>query len=1094
MRRKIAIFITLMILLTSLPVNSFGSSNIINDWNQDTDYGTNPTVKTFVTFENNSIIDMVRVYHKNPKGNISITLKNSTNTYTINNLINTESFGGSKEYKIYRVDNPYTYVKAGTYEVISSEPSTWIHNSATGRRGFLVINASAIYISDASDIEGIISIEDEDPMIIEPEAETPIIVKPEVKAPSSKDDSAVVFLKIGNPSMYINQVEKEIDPGRNTVPTLKDGRTLLPIKALIEGLGGTVEWYGNERKVSIKLNNNHIETWIGSKTYKINGVSKTMDVAPVIINSRTMVPLRFVAQNLNATVHWEGTQKVVMVAYYGSTATVQTINADNNSYYIGDISKAYLINYEDKVNVYIPKNTLSKPDEITITPLSLKGVDTSIAKVLYSYDISIGNQHEFKNDLTIRFPYDKSKMDKNYSDELQLFAVTHNETTKKLENVPFEVVSSTGLFFIETNHLSAKTVFTMDTKGQYFVTTVQNNNLTKTDKPEDSSGYFQSFVTALNENVITPISNQVAKTTKPAVDFVTDFIDSTLSATRGWTTAIKLGLNQQDYIIYVAGKFAIVYDDDTDYEDIEDAFGYLKKNYANYVSSFGSSLIDNPTYAQVLNYKKDGEVISVPENKISKVVPDPIKDLAYALNEYEKRLAAIGIEVKSSTEGYVPIYVLPTYRQAFDETVNAIYSGMHISEASYSCTETIVQNVTHELFHYIQYNKYYGKNNLASALASMAGNDWINEATAEYVSVVKGLNKSLIKNPNNRNMKDAFYSEEISKSSDPHYYQSAYFIEYLVDKEGLNLNDFMTFYAKQSNTTQSLYPEEIIQDYFAEELRNEDDTTDLYAKFLAYMLLTNEGPNKTSEIHKTKINQATESLFVATKNKWEQSLASAAYTPKILAVELPKAGAYSSTYMATVPCSKNQVIYVYSLDNNKKVVNPVPIKVFKGYSDNNLSITVPANTTKTIYFISISSEEVSPLNKILMMESENITTVKQELYVERGMITDPDTNESYEGVVYCEGNVELELEGFDSVKNLVYEWNLGDGNTTTTNNNKLSYTYKDLTEAYRKSLSNPFLQVGFYDVSVTVYRRVDGDLEYWFTALGAVNLSGFSLQ
>jgi hypothetical protein len=50
--------------------------------------------------------------------------------------------------------------------------------------------------------------------------------------------------------MTVNGVKKEIDPGRGTVPVIVKGRTLVPIRAIIEELGGTIGWDGNERKVT----------------------------------------------------------------------------------------------------------------------------------------------------------------------------------------------------------------------------------------------------------------------------------------------------------------------------------------------------------------------------------------------------------------------------------------------------------------------------------------------------------------------------------------------------------------------------------------------------------------------------------------------------------------------------------------------------------------------------------------------------------------------------------------------------------------------------------------------------------------------------
>jgi outer membrane protein assembly factor BamB len=129
-----------------------------------------------------------------------------------------------------------------------------------------------------------------------------------------------IILQIGNPYMTVNGVSQEIDPGRGTKPIIKNARTIIPIRAIVEALGGTVEWDGTAKKVTITLKNTTIELWIGKPQAKVNGVLKWIDesnhnVAPEIINSRTMLPLRFVAENLGADVVWDGTTKTITITY-----------------------------------------------------------------------------------------------------------------------------------------------------------------------------------------------------------------------------------------------------------------------------------------------------------------------------------------------------------------------------------------------------------------------------------------------------------------------------------------------------------------------------------------------------------------------------------------------------------------------------------------------------------------------------------------------------------------------------------------------------------------------------------------------------------
>ena len=69
--------------------------------------------------------------------------------------------------------------------------------------------------------------------------------------PSYADTQTSLILKINNPIMTVNGIEKEIDSGISTSPVIINGRTLLPIRAVIEEIGGTVNW--NEEKQVITL-------------------------------------------------------------------------------------------------------------------------------------------------------------------------------------------------------------------------------------------------------------------------------------------------------------------------------------------------------------------------------------------------------------------------------------------------------------------------------------------------------------------------------------------------------------------------------------------------------------------------------------------------------------------------------------------------------------------------------------------------------------------------------------------------------------------------------------------------------------------------
>lgn len=125
--------------------------------------------------------------------------------------------------------------------------------------------------------------------------------------------SASVKLQIDNPIMTVDGAKTEIDPGNGTRPVIIDGRTLVPIRAIIETFGGSVAWDGATQTVTLKLKNDTINLVINSTTAWFNGKSTVLDVAPAIINERTMLPIRFVAEKFGLQVDWNGTKRIVSI-------------------------------------------------------------------------------------------------------------------------------------------------------------------------------------------------------------------------------------------------------------------------------------------------------------------------------------------------------------------------------------------------------------------------------------------------------------------------------------------------------------------------------------------------------------------------------------------------------------------------------------------------------------------------------------------------------------------------------------------------------------------------------------------------------------
>ncbi len=132
----------------------------------------------------------------------------------------------------------------------------------------------------------------------------------------------IIILQPDNPMMTVNGNLQEIDPGRGTKPVIipEWSRTVVPIRAIVEALGGTIGWDGVERKVTINFKDTTIELWIDNPQAKVNGIGKWIDesnhnVKPIIVNDRTMLPLRFIAESLGCEVEWDPNTRIITITH-----------------------------------------------------------------------------------------------------------------------------------------------------------------------------------------------------------------------------------------------------------------------------------------------------------------------------------------------------------------------------------------------------------------------------------------------------------------------------------------------------------------------------------------------------------------------------------------------------------------------------------------------------------------------------------------------------------------------------------------------------------------------------------------------------------
>lgn len=99
----------------------------------------------------------------------------------------------------------------------------------------------------------------------------------------------------------------------DVAPVIQNNRTMVPLRVISEGLGAQVVWDGATRTVRVALPDGEIRLGIGKSTALVRNEEQKLDSPPVIVGNRTMVPLRFVGEALGAQVHWDGAKRTVSI-------------------------------------------------------------------------------------------------------------------------------------------------------------------------------------------------------------------------------------------------------------------------------------------------------------------------------------------------------------------------------------------------------------------------------------------------------------------------------------------------------------------------------------------------------------------------------------------------------------------------------------------------------------------------------------------------------------------------------------------------------------------------------------------------------------
>ncbi len=188
-------------------------------------------------------------------------------------------------------------------------------------------------------------------------------------------------------SVIVNSKQVQFD----VPPVIENGRTLVPLRAIFEALGAVVSWEPSTRTVTGVKGTKTIILTIDRTDATVNGIQKALDVPATIRNNRTLVPLRFISESLGSIVSWDGTSRTATINDAGLKVSFIDVGQADSILVETPNGKSLLIdagNNEDGdfVVSYIKSKGLNKIDVIVGTHYHedhIGGLDT----VINNFDI-----------------------------------------------------------------------------------------------------------------------------------------------------------------------------------------------------------------------------------------------------------------------------------------------------------------------------------------------------------------------------------------------------------------------------------------------------------------------------------------------------------------------------------------------------------------------------------------------------------------------------------------------------------------------------------------------------------------------------------
>lgn len=192
-------------------------------------------------------------------------------------------------------------------------------------------------------------------------------------------------------------------------PVVENGTTLVQFRPIFEKLGLSIGWDANTQTVTGEKEGLKIELIIGNKVAKVNGVEKSLNLAPKTIKGNTMIPLRFIGEASGEQVEWYGDSRTIQI---GKQITVSDGNAFRNTKW--GMSKESVKKVEDASYIWEGNNLIFYYDDLQHIDMNIfyEFIDNKLVHAGYVSNEDYSNKNSYITD----YYYLKGILTKKYGE------------------------------------------------------------------------------------------------------------------------------------------------------------------------------------------------------------------------------------------------------------------------------------------------------------------------------------------------------------------------------------------------------------------------------------------------------------------------------------------------------------------------------------------------------------------------------------------------------------------------------------------------------------------------------------------------------